>query len=133
MAIPLPVVRHLLLCRDVQSDAQEPYQLDVMGFTGRLRVPANATGQVAVARLCALAMLTEVRHAGLVQIGLFLADTGKVAYLGRQHRVVAGSSPLALLPVLIRLPSFFLPHAGLYMVEFRYNGIGIAQEPLIVR
>jgi hypothetical protein len=77
--------------------------------------------------------LTGGRGSGEGRIVMVNADTGKETYTGQAHTIRFPSDPLKVIGVSFRITSCSFPEPGLYWVEFRYNDLMVARQPLLVR
>jgi hypothetical protein len=73
------------------------------------------------------------RGSGQCKIRIIEADTDKVIHDGDQHSIRFDVDPTRIHAVTIRIGTCTLHQAGLYYVEFMYNGAELAREPLVVK
>jgi hypothetical protein len=128
-----PVVRHMLLCDDVQHDPDNPVKLNVIGLANILRSTADPPFPFKHPQLCVYLHLTGGRGTGQAQVVAVHGDSDQVAFASPVNALSFGSDPLALVGVIFRMRNCPFPEAGLYWIQFRYNGKVIAQQPLVVR
>ena len=83
--------------------------------------------------ICVVLMLTETRGTGTAQIIVVYEETGQRAFGSRPHVLTFGNDPLAVVGVAFRLRDCPFPRAGMYSVQFWYNGTLVAQRPLRTR
>lgn len=77
--------------------------------------------------------MTECRGDGTGRIIVSDAESGDVCYAGMPHRIVLSANPLAVHEIIIRVPSCELPRPGIYLIEFEFEGVVLAQESLVVQ
>jgi hypothetical protein len=128
-----PVVRHMLLCEDVQLSPTNSRKVNVFGLLSAVRVEDHVGAFPLQHSFCVYLMLTGGRGAGDGQIVVIHDETQEFVYVGTPHRITFDPNPLSIKGVIIRVPACDLPTPGLYWVCFRYNDEVIAQEPFEVR
>jgi|tagenome__1003787_1003787.scaffolds.fasta_scaffold20587359_2 hypothetical protein len=126
-----PFVRHMLLCDDVRPVTGNQRKVTVYGLTSVLKV--GQSGFPARFGFTVYLQLTAGRGAGNGRIVVVDAEDGSLCYEGQDHPMTFSDDPLLLYAAKIRIPSCELPRAGLYWVEFWYEGMFVAREPLLVR
>jgi hypothetical protein len=131
MSKVLPFVRHMILCEDVQPTPSNPLKVNLFGLADTFRVASTGTFPVKVS-FCVYVLMTEGRGAGQGRVVVSYADTDEMIFVGHTLPIQFGTDPLEVRAAVIRIKSCSFPKAGLYTVEFRYNGISIAEEPLLV-
>jgi hypothetical protein len=133
MAVIDPVVRHMLLCDEVQADADNPRKINLFGLVSTIRASAAEDFPLRQAELCVYLQLCEVRGTGKGRVVAVDAETAEPVFASREHDIREGNSPLDVLGFTFRLRECVFPRPALYLIQFRYNGKVLAQQPLLVR
>jgi hypothetical protein len=133
MAPLLPIVRHLILCQDIRSGEDEESRFSLIRLVHYLRSTTNPPYPCRVKQLCAFILLTECRGPGTVALDILQEDTGTVIWQTATRPVAIPNDPLAMATIIYRERGCVFPEPGLYSVRFWYNGVVLAQEPLVMR
>ena len=131
--VPLPYVRHMLLCDDARPSRTNPRKVDVFGLLSTIRVERNASDFPVGCSLAVYVVLTEGRGRGAARLAIRAAESGDVCYAGVSHPIVFGGDPLRAYSYLFRITHCEFPSPGLYWVEFRFNEVTLSREPLLVQ
>ena len=127
-----PVVRHMLLCDDVQHDPSGPRKVNVFGLTNTIRSHASPPFPFYQPQLTIYLALTGGRGTGDVVIAGVQGDSDSLVFATPPYTISFGSNPLAVRGMIIRVQNCPFPDPGLYWIEFRYNGRTLARQPLLV-
>ena len=93
MALPPPVVRHMLLCDDVIPDPSNPKKLLIVGLTSRIR-PTGLPFRLR--KLTVYVELSNGRGSGQAWVDVVEANTGEIVLVRPPIRLTFGSDVLAL-------------------------------------
>jgi hypothetical protein len=126
-----PVVQYMILCQDVRLEGPKPRRLNVYGLMTHLRSP-NGVFPAPVPEFCVLLALRNGRGSGVIVISAASEDTGAVCWQSAPQPINFGPDPLETRWVYLRIRRAVFPSAGVYSFDFRYNGIGLASQSLIV-
>lgn len=132
MGIP-PVVRHMLLCEDVEPAVEAPHKLNIFGLVGTLRPAEGEVYPLKHPQLTVLLLLTGGRGTGQGQVVAIEADTEDVVWKSPLRTMKFGQDPLALTGALFRILDCVFPRPGLYWIQFWYDGQPLAEEALQAR
>jgi hypothetical protein len=127
-----PVVRHMLVCEDVQASADSPEKINVLGLVHTIRSREDPPFPLLHPGLCVYLQLT-CRGSGEARIVAVHGDTDRPIFATPSHMLHFGTDPLAVLGVVFRIRGCPFPEAGLYWMQFRYKEKVIAQQPLLLR
>ena len=127
----LPIVRHMLLCDEVQQSTSNAQKVNVLGLLNTIYVDHDSRFPVGFG-CCVYVVLTEVRGPGTAQVAIRAAESEMLCYLGTPHRIEFRSDPLRVYGMTIRITHSRIPASGLFWVEFRYNGVVLSREPILV-
>ena len=78
-------------------------------------------------------MLSDCRRSGSGRIIVIEAVSGEVCYSGVPFHVSLSSDPLVTYGLIFRIAECSIARAGLYWVEFEFDGVSIGQEPILVK
>jgi hypothetical protein len=126
-----PIVRHMLLCDDVQQSSSSSRKVNVLGLLSTIYVDRDSRFPIGFG-CCVYVVLTEVRGPGAVRVAIRAAETERLCYLGTPHHVAFRSDPLRIYGLTVRIAHCQLPESGLYWVELRYNEVVLSREPILV-
>ena len=132
MATIPPVVRHMILCDEVTSDPTTE-RINLLGLVTSIESRAASPFPLRYPQLCAYLQMTNGRGSGVVQLLIRLADSEWLVSGSSPHRVRFPNDPLLVHGMVLRLLNCPFPQPGLYIVEVRFEGQVIANEPLLVR
>jgi hypothetical protein len=128
-----PTVRYLILCEDVQTDAEQPRRITLVGLISALRSLDQPAYPLLYREICVFLQLTECRGTAGGRSEIQHADSGRVVFRTRPRTVPFSDDPLEVVGVVFRIRNCLFPEPGLYWVQFWYNEQMIAQQPLLLR
>jgi hypothetical protein len=112
----------MLVCDDVQTDPANPHKVNVFGLIGTIRSVADPPFPLCHPQLCVYLVLTGGRGTGETTVAVVQADSDRLVFASLPHTLSFGTDPLAVRGLVFRILNGVFPEAGLYWVEFRYNG-----------
>jgi hypothetical protein len=124
-----PVVRHLLACEDIQRGSS-PERFTLVQVITRIRALDPEPFPLLYRELCVLAICTECRGQGQVELRIVEEQSGEDCYPNRVWPVTFGNDPLQIIGFPFRLHDIEFPAPGVYQIQLWYNGVLLAQEPL---
>ena len=133
MSTVAPVVRHMLLCREVRRDPSPPHSIDLLGLVMGIRAGASASYPLCLPDLTVFAQLTGRYGEGTMQVTVREADTETLVYDGPRQTLSASRDPLKVRTASIQISGCTIARPGLYWVQLCYNDEVIAEEPLTAR
>jgi len=126
-----PIVRHLIVCEGIQAGSR-PERFTLVQVITNIH-PTDAEHFPLFCReLCIMAICTECRGRGIVQLQVVDEETGDVCRESPKWLVAFANEPLRIIGFPFRLGKIKFPQPSVYMVQLLYNGDGIAEEPLRV-
>ena len=128
-----PVVRHMLLCDDIQPHPSNPNKMDVLGLVSTIHAVAEADFPLHVPMLCIYLEISGGRGTGQARIDCRQADSDLVRFSSLTHELTFPPDPRAVRGLVFRLVDCLFPQSGLYWVQFCYNRQILAEQPLVVR
>lgn len=131
-----PVIRYMLLCDDVRIDPDKPNCAQIDCLLSNLVSLETPPFPLLREMICVYLVLTECYGKGAGQIRVAYVDgEQEEAVFGSSERVLdfAGHDPLEVLGVVFRLQACPFPRAGLYSVQFWYNGQKVEERPIQLR
>jgi hypothetical protein len=124
----LPFVRHMVLCEHAESQPDNPRRVNIYGVLTRAVALGDPSQFPRHFGFSVYMTLTECRHGGASRIVVSHADSHEVCYASQPQIMSFGIDPLAIHDIVIRVPSCKIPRPGVYLVEFEFDGVVLAQE-----
>ncbi len=128
-----PVVRYVIVCKDVVVDSVNPQRITIVELISSIKSLDYPPFPLTRRELCVFVQLTECRGAGGVRVEIVLADTGQPVARTKTRSITFSGYPLEILGFVFRIQDCTFPDAGLYLVQFWYNDSMIAEHPLLLR
>lgn len=128
-----PVVRHMLLCDDVQRGADQPNKMNIFGLVHAIEIAGESPFPYQHPILTVYLVVSSGRGSGQVKIVGVEADSNNPVFHTPERPVQFSGNPLAIQGMTFRILGAIFPQPGLYYIQFWYNDIMVAQQPLIVR
>ena len=129
----VPVVRYMIVSNDLRIDPTRPQLVDVVGLLYSIRAHGTPPFPMAHAQLCVFLALTDCRGEGDGWVECVNDDTGRRVFGSGRHCLAFGDDPLRVVGVQFRLTDCPFPAAGMYAVQFWYNGVVVDQKLIRVR
>lgn len=129
----LPTVRYLILCEDVQIDPDHPRRVSLVGLISTIRSLEEPPFPLWHREICIFLQLTECRGPGEGRIEIHHADSDQTVFSTSTRTLPLGSDPLDVFGMTFRIRNCCFQQAGLYWVQFWYNGQVLAQQALLLR
>ena len=129
----LPLVRHMLVCEHAEATPSNPRRANIYALFANVVVKNVAGAFPCRIGFSVYVMLTDCRRSGTGRIVVTEASSGEVCYNGIPFQVVLSSDPLEVYGLVFRIADCVIPRAGLYWIEFEFNGVPIGQEPILVK
>ncbi len=127
-----PVVRHLLLCREVRRNADDPLSVDVVGLFGTIVSRETPNFPLHVPLIGVYLQIANGRGASTCFIRVRHADTRSMLHESSRALTFA-SNPLNIRHLFLPIRDCVFSKPGLYIVQILFEDILLAQEPLLVR
>jgi hypothetical protein len=127
----VPVVRQFVLCDYVAPDPDNPRKINAFGLTVRVR-SLDGRFPTLCEQLSTYLALSNGRGRGVGQVVAVRVETGEVCWATAPQPIDFGTNPLAIHAFSFRMRNCVFPAPGPYAIEFRYNGVAIADQTLIV-
>ena len=129
----LPVVRHFVPCKDIQVPPGSPRSATLVDVISSIRATGTPPFPMRQDQLCVFVCLTECRGPAEVRIDIVEADTDRMVSRTPSRRAPFPNDPLKMHGLRFCLRDCPFPAAGLYWIEFYYEGHLAAQHPLLLR
>ena len=130
--IPLPFVRHMLVCEHAEPAPHNAKRANVFGLFSNIVLRGESARFPIGMGFTVYVVLTECRGDGTVRILVSDAESGEICYRGTPHRAKLSSNPLDVHAAIFRVSECMLTHPGLYWIEFEFEGVVLRQEPIHV-
>ena len=135
MAQVFPVVRSITVCDYITVDyggrAGRPERVSLEGIAATIRIPEGPSFPFS-RDLRVFVQLTEARGTAAIGLTILSASTGEAIYSSDDRRVEFGTDPLAVRGFPFRIRRVPFPRADYYSVQFRYNGVVVAEQTVRV-
>lgn len=128
-----PVVRYMLLCDDWRLDPVASRRVTIVGLLSNVRSLGEPPYPLTYRELCVFLALTEGYGKGEGKIVCVDEDTGQGVFDTRSRPIPFGPDPLEVIGVPFRIRDCYFPKAGLYSVQFWYEGEFVEERPLRMR
>jgi hypothetical protein len=129
----VPVVRYMTVSNDLRVDPTNPHLVDILGLVYSIRALDDPPFPLVYPQLCVLLALTDSRGEGEGWLECVNADTGQRIFRSARHQIVFGDDPLRVVGARFRVTNCPFPIAGMYAIQFWYNGTLVEQKFLRVR
>jgi hypothetical protein len=127
MAKVLPIVRLLAACEDMIIEGK---QISLLRLILNIRSYEVPPYPVLVREICVFVVLAEARGTGSFFVRIVQSNSNvEVAYSG-VHEHSFGSDPLSAHGLPFRLHDCLFPEAGLYSIQFWFEGSLLAEQAL---
>ena len=126
-----PIVRHLIVCEDIQRGSI-PERFTLVNVISRIRALDPVPFPLLYRELCVMAICTECRGPGRVQIQIIDEESEDICRKGPVWPVSFPNDPLRIIGFPFRIGDIPFPQASVYKVQLLYNGVVLAEEPLRV-
>jgi hypothetical protein len=123
----------MLVCEHAEADPRNPRRANLYGLFANVLVKGGTETFPCSFGFTVYVMLSDCRHSGSGRVVVTEAATGEICYNGEPYEVALSSNPLEVYGLFFRIAECVVPRAGLYWVEFEFDGALIGQEPLLVK
>jgi hypothetical protein len=124
-----PIVRHLIVCEDIQHGGSPERFTPVRIITG-LQVIGPVPFPLYVAEICVLALCTECRGIGEVQLRIRDEESGAVVFASHPQSVKFANNPLQVVSFSFRTRRLKFLRPSVYLFQLCYNDALLAEVPL---
>jgi hypothetical protein len=128
-----PIVRYMLLCDDWRLDSDNNRRVTIIGLISTIRAIADPPYPLFYREMCIFLTLTEGRGQGEGKIVCVFEENGQKVFETPGRPISFGPDPLEVVGVPFRIRDCSFPQAGLYAVQFLYEGELVEQRPLRMR
>ncbi len=123
----------MILCEDWSTDPGQHRRVSIYGLLSNIRSLEQPPYPLLYRELCVFLALTEGRGVGHAQITCVLEETGQKVFETPQRQVEFGADPLEVVGLPFRIRDCPFPRAGMYSIQFWYNGAKVEERPLLLR
>jgi hypothetical protein len=127
-----PVVRYMVLCDDIHLAPDNDRQVTIVNLISNIRSLENPPYPLVRRELCVFLALTECRGEGVGKIVCTFED-GRRVFETRERQISFGLDPLEVVGVPFRIRDCLFSEAGLYSIQFWYEGNVLEERPLLMR
>jgi hypothetical protein len=128
-----PVVRYMLLCDDWRLDPANNRRVTIVGLISIIHSLDDPPFPLLYKEMCVFLALTDGHGHGEGKIACIHEASGQKIFETRSRPITFGLDPLDVLGVPFRIRDISFPQAGLYSVQFWYEGELVEERPLRLR
>ena len=128
-----PVVRYMLLCDDWRVDPDNSNRVTIIGLITHIHAVEDPPYPLFYQEMCVFLVLTEGRGKGKGKIVCVFEEDRRKVFETRSRPISFGPDPMEVVGVPFRIRDCSFPRAGLYMVQFWYEGELVEERPLRMR
>jgi hypothetical protein len=128
-----PVVRYMLLSDDWRLDPVNNQRVTIVGLISNIHALDDPPFPLLYKEMCVFLALTDGHGQGEGKIACVYEASGQKIFETRPRAITFGPDPLEVLGVPFRIRDISFPHAGLYSVQFWYEGELVEERPLRLR
>jgi hypothetical protein len=126
-----PLVTQMILCDEVKVRPGKSKKIDIYGLLFQIR-PKTADRPIRLDRLSVFLRLANGRGHGEGRVVFVDYDTGRAFGASRPKHFDFGQNPRTSYGAVFTVLDCVFPHPGYFLVEFRYNDVVLAEQPLLV-
>ncbi len=126
---PLPIVRHLIACEDIQRGSS-PERFTLVQVITRIRSLDPVPFPLHYHELCFIAICTACRGPARAQLRILEEESGVPIYTSPIWPADLPNDPLQVAGLPFRIRNLTFPQAGWYQAQLWDNGVFWAEEPL---
>jgi hypothetical protein len=123
----------MLLCDDWRVDQENARRVTIIGLISNIHALEDPPYPLMYREMCVFLALTEGRGSGEGNIACIFEETGQKVFETRGRQITFGPDPLEVVGVPFRIRDCSFPWAGLYSVQFWFEGEMIEERPLRMR
>ena len=127
------VIRYLIVCEDIIHLGGASDRVSLINLISAIIPSVESPYPYLMPEFCVYAQATECRVSGEVVLEIVQEDTEDVVLVMPPGILPAQPSPLHVVGLRWRIRGCTFPESGLYGVRLRYNGICLAEQPLLLR
>jgi len=128
-----PIVRYMLLCDDWRLDPENRHRLVIDGLMVNVHSTDDPPFPLYYEEFCVFLMLTECRGLAEAQIVCVFEETGAKVFETPKRKIPTSKEPLDVVGLPFRIRDSWFPQAGVYSIQFWYDGILVEERPLRMR
>jgi hypothetical protein len=128
-----PVVRYMLLCDDWRLDPANHRRVTIIGLISNIKALDAPPFPLFYQEMCVFLALTDGHGAGEGKIVCVHETNGQKVFETLSRPIAFGPDPLEILGVPFRIRDISFPQAGLFSVQFWYEGELVEERPLRLR
>jgi len=128
-----PIVRYMILCEDWEADPASPRKVNILGLLSNIVSYEDPPYPLLYRQFSVFLALTGCRGSGRGQILAVFEETGQVIFKTSLREIQLGSDPLDVVGVAFRIRDCLFPNAGMYSIQFWYNGELVDERPMRLR
>jgi hypothetical protein len=123
----------MLLCDDWHLDPANNQRVTIVGLITNIHAVDDPPFPLLYREMCVFLALTDWHCQGEGNIVCIFEASGQKVFETRSRPIDFGPDPLEVLGVPFRIRDISFPQAGLYSVQFWYEGELVEERPLRLR
>jgi hypothetical protein len=127
-----PVVRYMIVCEDWSQESKSK-RISIRGLITNIRAKDDPPFPTGFGPICVFLTLTDVYRQGRGHIQCVSDETGTVVFRTGTRVIESAAGPLAVVGVPFRVHHCTFDEAGMYLVQFWYDGIMVEERPILLR
>jgi len=125
---PLPIVRHLIACEDIQRGSSERFTL--VNVITRIRSLDPVPFPLLYREICVIAIGTATRGPARVQLRIVEEESGVTIYTSPVWPAALPNDPLQVTGLPFRIRDLTFPRVGSYQAQLWYSDVFWTEESL---
>ena len=127
----VPVVRYMVVCEKVMRDDTKVHSTSLVGLINRL-VSEGSFPRV-FSDFSAFLQITGCRGPGRGRVEIDHPESGEMVFWTKNTSLSFSSDPLVLQGLTVNVRGCSFPEPGWYDVQFWYNDVMLAEQPILVK
>lgn len=130
--LPAPIVRYMLLCEGWEFSSLRR-RITIIGLLSNIAADEDPSFPLVVPELCVFLALTEARGRGEGCIVCIDEAEGTPIFATPPRSIDFADDPLDVIGLPFRIQDCPFPRAGMYVIQFFYDGVVLDERPLRLR
>jgi len=128
-----PIVRQMIVCDDMMSEIDSPSKLNAHGLAHAISPQSGDRYPLKHPQLSAFLLITGGVGSGLARVVVRSEESGLETFASSAHEIENPTERNRVEGYLFRVTDCVFDKPGFYWVEFEYEGMTLAQQPLLLR
>lgn len=128
-----PVVRYMIPCEDWHVEADNPRRITIVGLISYIDSLDDPPYPLLLHEICVFLLLTGGRGNGRAKIRCIFEESGQTAFETPWRSIEFGPDPVDIANFGFRIHDCPFPRAGVYSIQFWFDGELIEERPIKLR